>query len=135
MIVIDASIALSWVFPDEGAAEAEIGLKRVVAEGALVPALWPLEVLNGLLVGERKRRLKLSDVPVVVALFRDLPLRAAPASIEAAFDRVSPIARDHRLTSYDAAYLALALDVGLPLATLDEPLLNAARALGIPALV
>ena len=42
--------------------------------------------------------------------------------------QVLTLARRHRLTVYDAAYLELALREGLPLATLDEALASAARA-------
>jgi predicted nucleic acid-binding protein len=57
-IVIDASVTLSWCFPDERTPMSMNVLDRLKAgERALVPAFWSLEVLNTLLVGERKGRI------------------------------------------------------------------------------
>ena len=57
-IVIDASVTLSWCFSDEQTQMSINVLDRLKSgEQALVPAFWPLEVLNTLLVGERKGRI------------------------------------------------------------------------------
>jgi predicted nucleic acid-binding protein len=122
--VLDASVAVSWFFPDEEQAEASEARRRA-SEGMLVPLHWWFEVRNGLLFGERRGRI--SEELTLVALDRlsRLPINAAPRPQEA---NVFALARRHGLTFYDAAYLELAKRERIPLATLDDGLADAARA-------
>jgi predicted nucleic acid-binding protein len=131
MLVIDASVALAWVLPDEHSDRAEAVLGRVVSEGAIVPAIWPLEVANALLVGEIRGRITSDQVTQAVAVLRELPIDVAPLSAGRAFGAILALARAHRLTAYDAAYLDLAMGQGLPLASLDDPMCAAAVATGV----
>jgi predicted nucleic acid-binding protein len=116
------------VFPDENATMAQhvAGMfKR--GDTAVAPSFWPHDVLNALLLGEKRKRISreligsflddLATLPVVLEQF--------PAGI--VFDRIQHVSREHGLTAYDAAYLDLAQDTGLPLATLDEHLLQACK--------
>jgi predicted nucleic acid-binding protein len=126
--VIDASIVLTWCFPDENAdlAQNVAGLfKR--GDVAVAPAFWPHEVLNALLVGEKRKRISKELVRSFLDDLATLPivLEQFPAGI--VFDRIQSLSRDHSLTAYDAAYLDLALDSGSPLATLDEDLIRACK--------
>lgn len=126
--VIDASVALTWCFPDENATLAQhVADMFKRGDTAIAPSFWPHEILNALLVGEKRKRISkelmrsflgdLATLPVVLEQF--------PAAI--VFKRVQRLSRDHGLTAYDAAYLDLALEGGLPLATLDEDLVRACK--------
>jgi predicted nucleic acid-binding protein len=126
--VLDASVVLAWCFPDENAATAQhvAGMfKR--GDSAVAPSFWPHEVLNALLVGEKRKRISKDLVQSFLDDLATLPivLEQSPAGI--VFARIQRLSREHGLTAYDAAYLDLALDSGLPLATLDEDLVRASR--------
>ncbi|MFO0847128.1 MAG: type II toxin-antitoxin system VapC family toxin [Gemmataceae bacterium] len=130
MLVVDASVALAWVFPDEASAATEAVLRRVGDEGGLVPAVWPLEVANALVGGERTGRLARADARRAFALYAGLPLKVCPVGpgLDTGLGQVVALARRHALTTYDAAYLELAVRTGTPLATLDRRLAAAAVA-------
>jgi predicted nucleic acid-binding protein len=131
VIVVDASIALAWCLGDEQDDIAEAVLERVVAEGALAPAHWPLEVANGLLAAERRRRISVSDTARAARLLVDLGVEIVPVALSTAGDAALVTARQLKLTVYDAGYLDLARDRGLALATLDDDLARACRAAGV----
>ena len=129
--VLDASIAASWAFPDETDSIATLALTRLRTGSAHVPSLWWSEICNTLIIGERRNRIAATDT---VAFLHDLmPLDIAP---DRAPDgaRVLHLARLHRLTVYDAAYLELAERLALPLATLDTALRRSAVEAGVALL-
>ena len=131
-MVVDASIALSWCFEDEASPLADTVLERLVHQRAVAPAIWPLEVANGLRSGERRGRLDEHSIRVVARLLMTLPITVEePPRLEDAVGRVLHLARAVGLTVYDAAYLDLATRRGLPLATVDEQLARAASAAGV----
>ncbi|MBX9907411.1 MAG: type II toxin-antitoxin system VapC family toxin [Beijerinckiaceae bacterium] len=105
--------------------------KRVQHEGAVVPGLFQLEIGNILLQAERKGRLRPSDVAIRLALLGELPIATDPETAGRAWRDVIALARSHALTTYDAAYLELALRKGAGLATRDKALAAAAKALGV----
>lgn len=134
-IVIDASVTLSWCFPDEQTQMSVTVLDRLKAgECALVPAFWALEVLNALLVGERRERITAEQTGMFLDTLRILNPILDYASLEQVDGPVQIICRDHRLTAYDALYVELAMRSGCPLATLDQPQRQAAQSLGIRCL-
>lgn len=94
---------------------------------AFVPAIWPLEVSNVLLVAERNNRLGEADSTRFLALFSELPIVVEQEPPERMIKEILAIAREHALSSYDASYLDLAMRKGLPVATLDKQLLAAAK--------
>jgi predicted nucleic acid-binding protein len=100
---------------------------------AVVPGLWPLEVANALLVGERRSRATEANVTTFLRLLAALPIALDDDTASRAWQHSLHLARSHRLSVYDAAYLELALRQGLPLATLDDRLAAAAAAAGVPA--
>jgi predicted nucleic acid-binding protein len=126
--VVDASVVLAWCFPDENAAVADraADLFKQGSTG-VVPSFWPHEVLHALLVGEKRKRISADLVQSFLNDLAALPivLEQVPSAI--VFDRMQRLSREHGLTAYDAAYLDLALDSGLPLATLDEDLVRACK--------
>ncbi len=101
---------------------------------ALVPAIWPLEVSNAILIGERRGRLTEAESAKFVSLVRSLPIEVTSTTMRHVLSEVLSVARRNSLTSYDASYLELAMREGLPLATLDDKLRAAAQKLGIKEL-
>jgi predicted nucleic acid-binding protein len=133
-LVLDSSIALSWCLPDEAAPNAGEVERTMATHGAVVPAHWPLEVANALLVAMRRARI---DAGFRDAALRDLaalPIALDPETSSRAWHDTLRLADAHRLTAYDAAYLELAHRRALPLATLDAELRAAARAFGVTLL-
>ncbi len=132
--VIDASVAMAWCFLEEATPATSELLDRMEAETAAVPAWWFLEVTNVLALAERKGRITPAQVAGFIALVEDFALEVDDQAPARAFTHVLPLCRSHGLTSYDAAYLDLAMRRGLPLASLDEQLRAAAGACGIKLL-
>jgi predicted nucleic acid-binding protein len=130
--VLDCSVTMAWCFDDEGTPYTEGIRDRLLDSRAVVPALWPLEVANVLLVGERRRRLRRADTARFIALLQGLPIVVVPGSWPEAVRGTVDLAREHGLSSYDAAYLELAVTEGLPLATVDDRLRKAAIRAGVP---
>jgi len=102
--------------------------------GAIVPMHWPLEALNGLAMAERRRRIDSTRRRGLIEFLRDLPITIDPETVNQVWTGTSQLAEQHRLTLYDAAYLELALRLGLPLATLDQDLRAAGDAAGVTLL-
>ena len=132
--VVDASVTLAWCFEDELSQHADQVLDRLTREDAVAPSIWPLEVANGLRSAERRNRLAAGELPGLRQLLTALPIRVEPASLDGALSEVLETARALELTAYDATYLDLAVRRGLPLATIDERLRDAAGRAGIELL-
>jgi len=131
--VLDASVALAW-FVDHPVAPYANRVKQLLLSGsrAVVPALWQLEVTNGFLVAERRGTLTSLDTSqamhnLEIMLAQVIENRQEPVSMR----RVLALAREFRLTAYDAAYLDTARGLQLPLATLDNRLADAATDAGV----
>jgi predicted nucleic acid-binding protein len=131
-LVLDASVAVAWCFPDESTPFTE-GVLDLLASGteAITAAIWPFEVANALLMGERRKRISVAQVTTVLQRISSLPITIDPIRTDTAFGQILSVARQEQLTEYDAAYLELALREGLPLATLDNGLRRAARNAGV----
>jgi predicted nucleic acid-binding protein len=130
--VIDASVALSWCFDDEKSKHGDAVLDLLAETSALAPPIWPLEVVNVLLVAERKRRITRAASERFLTILRSLPIAVAPQPVDGVFGGTFGLARAAGLSSYDASYLLLASREGLPLATLDRSLRRAAKRVGVP---
>ena len=131
--VLDASVALLWLIPDSqpaGVPYARSVLELLKEGQALVPSLFFLEVANVISKLEGKGRLTEADTQRYLALLGRLNIAVDPATAKQALGDTLNQARRHRLSGYDAAYLELALREGLPLATLDADLADAAKAAG-----
>jgi len=122
--VLDASVSVSWLFPDEDHPDAAEALRRIEFEDALVPPHWWFELRNSMLVAERRGRSDEERTTYALARLSRMRLLYAPQPQEA---DVFALARRHRLTFYDAVYLELAQRHDIPLATLDPALAAAAR--------
>jgi len=131
VFVADASATLAWCFEDEANSWTDGLLDRLQhGDRIVVPAHWPTEILNGLLVASRRKRIK----PGQPTLFWDelarLPIETEQPLTVMQAKAVLALSEKHGLTVYDAAYLELAFRRQLPLATLDADLRNAAQVEG-----
>lgn len=130
--VLDASAALSWLFADEQTEAARELARQVAREGALVPAIWHAEVCNVLLAAERRGRTTAERVREIVTLLDELPIETDADLPQRTRHEVLDLAREQQLTVYDALYLDLARRRTATLASLDQQLIRAARAVGVP---
>jgi predicted nucleic acid-binding protein len=125
-LVLDASVTLAWAFEDEEGAYTEAVLESLKEAAACVPAIWPLEVGNALLVAERRGRLTQAATAQFLALLGQLHIVVEPERPEQVLGGILSLAREQGLSAYDATYLHLAMRRGLPLATTDAKLRQAA---------
>jgi predicted nucleic acid-binding protein len=131
-LVLDASAALPWCFADETTPASYALLERLAGgETAEVPAIWALEIANVLAAAERRKKLTAADVAEAVALYAPLSIHVDDETARRAMSEVLILARGERLSSYDAAYLELAMRLRLPLATRDNALKTGARRIGV----
>lgn len=127
-IVLDVSAALAWCFEDE-ATEASTRLLTDLADSAaLVPSLFHVELANGLLVAERRKRIDAAEIVQFISLIDELEIRTDHAVGYAGLATLFGLARQSGLTAYDATYLDVALRHQVPIATRDRALCVAARA-------
>lgn len=129
--VLDGSVTMAWFFRDETNAYAEAVEDSLARAEAVVPALWPLEVANALVVGERRKRSTEAQAVTWLSCLRALPIVVDDETAARSWDDTLNLARAHQLSAYDAAYLELALRRSLSLATLDDRLKDAAAVVGV----
>ena len=134
MFVLDCSIAAAWLFEDEAAPATDALLRRLKRDGALVPGLWRLELGNVLAQAARSKRTDAMRIARWLERLEKLPIVVDPETGNRAFREILMLARQERLTTYDAAYLELAVRKAIPLATLDRALARAARRRGVAIL-
>lgn len=132
--VIDNSVVMTWCFKDETSQYADAILDSLEVSTGFVPSIWPLEVCNGLLVAERKRRIGGAGSARFIALLTELPIIVEQEPPERMIKEIFALAREHKLSSYDASYLDLAMRKGLPIATLGKNLVAAAKRSKVPIL-
>ena len=131
-IVVDNSVVMAWCFEDESNAYTDAVMEYLDDNESVVPAIWPLEIGNVLLVAERKRRIGKADVARFLDLIGGLAISVEQESPERMLTDIIALAREFQLTTYDASYLDLAMRSGLPIATQDQQLRKAARKCGVP---
>ena len=132
--VLDNSVAMRWFFGDGSARDLAYAgrvLDAMKTDEAVVPGLWGLEVANVLSRAEFSGLVSEARSEVFIGMLQRLDISVDPATPAHALGATLQLARRHKLSTYDAAYLELALRAGLPLATLDEKLLKAARRAGV----
>lgn len=132
--VLDCSTTMAWCFQDEKSADADRVLDRLNDSDALVPALWPLEVANVLLVAQRKKRIDRAESERFLSRLCALPIRTDVETSARAWTDILPLAARLSIFSYDAAYLELAIRHDVPLATLDTGLRKCAIEAGVEVL-
>jgi predicted nucleic acid-binding protein len=127
--VLDASVTLTWCFEDQKTEYGQAVLEALGNEQAFVPPIWQLEIINALLGAERKKLLSHTEC---VGFLNTL----ATSSIQVSDPVVNSViflstALSYGLSAYDACYLELASQLGLPIASLDKKIRNAAKSAGI----
>jgi predicted nucleic acid-binding protein len=141
-IVLDASVTLTWCFADEATAHSNAVMRSLRESRAIVPALWIYEIENALVNGFRRKRI----TKKAIAEFRDalakLPIdvQPPPSPWGRTAEVLHDIAVEHQITAYDASYLTIAVELGIPLATLDgtgkrQGLKQAAERVGVELFV
>lgn len=128
---MDGSVTMVWGFEDEADDYAAAILDRIPDHQAIVPSVWPLEVANALLVGERRKRLTPTDAARFLAILGTFPITVDAETASHAWHETSHLARAHALSADDATDLDLAIRLGLQMATLDDKLKTVATAVGV----
>lgn len=131
--VVDCSVTASWLFADERDQWGQDLLASLQTREAVAPALWVLETANVLLVAERRGRLSRAEAVYASQLLLRLPILVEDSEARA-LEEILALGQQTGLSAYDAVYLDLAQRSGLPLATRDAALREAARTLGVPLL-
>ena len=128
--VIDSSVTLAWLF-NEDAAGARIEAALAGAE-LVAPWLWRLEVVNVILIRERRKQLNIAQSTQLLELLQDWAVEIVGDLPSRSLAELAGVARPYQLTAYDAVYLELAVSLGLPLFTRDGNLRDAAVRIGVP---
>jgi predicted nucleic acid-binding protein len=131
-LVLDCSIVMAWYFADESSEYADRVARQLPQQAAFVPLIWPLEVANVLFMGERRKRSTYAQTARLLKTLEALPITLDDETNLHAWTTTLSLARAHSMTAYDAAYLELAMRRDLPLASLDDKLKAAAKAVGVP---
>ena len=124
---MDNSIVVAWLFEDEVNQYADLVMESLVQSVAIVPPVWTLEIRNTLLVAERRNRLSQEDALSYLELLGGLSIQIERDWQDSDLHHLWALAREHQLSSYDASYLDLAIRRGIPIATQDKALRNAAE--------
>jgi predicted nucleic acid-binding protein len=130
-LVLDCSIVMAWFFADERNDYADAVARQLVDQIVFVPLNWPLEVANTLIVAERRKRSTQAQATTLIKNLNAMPITIDEETNVHAWSATIGLARARNLTAYDAAYLELAMRRRLPLASLDNQLTAAARAVGV----
>jgi predicted nucleic acid-binding protein len=129
--VLDGSVTMSWYFQDKANEYADSVRDSLGPWQAVGPGLWPLEIANTLVVGERRKRSTPAQAATWLTLLKAFPITVDAETAVHAWVETLALARAQNLSAYDAAYLELAMRRGLPLATLDDKLRASATAVGV----
>ncbi len=133
--VLDASVALSWCFHDEATPETMALLEKLRQGQAYVPSIWPLEMGNILIGAQRKHRISSAGMHEFLMLLEALCIIVDEETSLRGFREILNLASAQQITTYDAAYLELAMRLGVPIATKDKALREAAVKLGVAVLI
>lgn len=128
--VLDNSVTMRWLFRDGTVADldyAERVLEKLTEGIAVVPHIWQLEVANVIVRAEAKAGLAESRSRVFLAMLGQMQIVVDDTADKQTWETILPLARQFRLSSYDAAYLELAIREDLPLASLDSNLISALK--------
>lgn len=133
-VVIDCSVTIAWFFGDESSAYADRVLDAIERDAAVAPFIWTLETANVLIVAERRGRITSAESAKIAALLEALPIQVLVSRRSDERRELIALGREHALSAYDAAYLGLAMQLGLPLATTDARLRQACARAGVALL-
>jgi len=131
VFVLDCSVALAWCLEDESNEYADNLLDLLIDQQAIVPSLWHLEVMNVLLMAQRRGRVEQGKIPLILQTLSNLPISTDKREIDINDENFINFANQYQLTSYDATYLYLAKREKIPVATLDKKMQQVAIELGL----
>lgn len=129
LFVLDCSVSIAWLFEEQANDYSEAALDALAGGYAVAPRWWNIEVLNVLLALERRKRLHPGKAVELLRFLQRLPIRLRESNLSV-FE-LHALAQRHQLTSYDALYLEAALSTGLPIASRDKALQQAAMDSGV----
>jgi predicted nucleic acid-binding protein len=132
VFVLDCSATLPCFFADEFSPEAQ-KISNALSAGAKawVPSLWHLEVVNALLMAQRKGRIGREGFDFALSQLNTFDITTDGETVSRAWTATRQLAERYKLTLYDAAYLEVAMRRKIPLATFDNALLAAAKTAGV----
>lgn len=133
-LVLDSSMAISWLLEDEWTEPSLAVLNLVIEEGAVVPSIWRLEIANVLRTAVKRGRCDEAFADRSLRRLSSFSIELDEQTNAQAWGATLTLSRMHGLTLYDACYLELAIRLSLPLATGDRELIAAAQRLGVPVL-
>ncbi|MFN3351355.1 type II toxin-antitoxin system VapC family toxin [Pseudorhodoplanes sp.] len=134
MIVVDASVVVAWLLGEKSGSSADHVFDALPDGEAIAPAHWPLEIGNALYGPAKAGQLSPDDFETIMEDLDWLNIQIEPAIHP---DEIGPLVQfavAHGLTTYDAAYVQLALLNDAVLVTLDRAMKAAAQKLGIAVL-
>lgn len=129
--VLDCSITMAWCFEDESDDYTDGVLEDLKEATAVVPAIWPLEVANVLLLAKKNKRITEVQAASFIDALSALPIVVDQSTTSRAMHSIFVLAGQSDLTIYDAAYLELAIREEIPLLTLDKGVIKAAKKLHV----
>ncbi len=132
--VYDTFMTMAWCFDDQCTPRTEALPEKLARQPAIVPGHWSLEVANVLAIATKSGRISSTKRTAFIRMFDAFSIHVDPETHSLAWNDILHLANTCRLTSYDAAYLELAMRVGIPLATDDEALKKAAKTNGVALL-
>lgn len=130
--VLDCSITMAWCFEDEMNDYADSILENLKDSTAIVPTIWPLEVANVLLIAKKNKRITEVQAASYIDALSALPITVDHSTTSKAMHSIFVLATQADLTIYDAAYLELAIRENIPLLTLDNGVIKAAKKMNVP---
>lgn len=129
--VLDNSVIMAWLFEDERDDYSLKVLDALSFAKVYVPAIWPLEYLNTLLVAERKKRISFQRSQEFRSIISLGDFKIDKESVMTLSNDLYSLAKIYKLTVYDASYLELALRRSLPLVSLDKQVIRASKKAGL----
>ncbi len=130
IFVLDCSVTMPWILKNDSSGYSVKILKSLEKKQAIVPKLWAYEVCNVIAVAERRKKIKSYEALNFFKILYELPIQFDDEETDI-FYQIHPLTREFQLSSYDAAYLELAIRKKLPIATLDRAIQKASKKLGI----
>ncbi len=126
-IVVDASIALAWGFPDEVNQYADSVLNELEDKQILVPPIWTSEITNAILIAHKQKRVSTLEIQRFIDLLEGLTIKEVSIPLHWSISNILPLAQKYDLSAYDASYLAVAIRHDAAIASLDTRLVKAAK--------
>lgn len=133
--VLDSSVAIAWCIPEENTPELSELFHKAMEQMLIVPSIWPIEMANVLGQAHKVGRISRAGIKAAFLLLAQFNVAIQPSWTIAQAEDAHAAIGQYGLSAYDAGYLLLALELKLPLATLDRKLGAAAQTAGVPLML